>query len=141
MLIATQLGAAALLTLAMTIVHGAGVAGIAHGLGLDRRRIAGGFHLRTVVILAAVALMLLGLHLIEIVLFGLFYYAVGAIGSLEEALFVSASAYSTLGHAEYVFPVEWRLLGAIEGVVGFLMLGWSTAFFVTDMNKLLREPS
>ena len=31
------------------------------------------------------------------------------------------------------------LVGAIEGLVGFLLIGWSTAVFVTDMNKLLRK--
>lgn len=134
----TQLLACALLTLVVTVTHGAGVAATAHGLGLDRRRVKGGFHLRTVAMLSAVALLLLGLHLIEIGLFALFYLAAGAFSTLEEALFVSASAYSTLGQGDHVFPNEWRLLGALEGVVGFLMLGWSTAFFVTDMNKHLR---
>jgi len=135
----TQLLAGALLTLAVTVTHGGGVAAVAHGLGLDRRCVKGGFHLRTVATLSTVALLLLALHLVEIGLFALFYLTAGAFSTLEEALFVSASAYSTLGQGEHVFPHQWRLLGALEGVVGFLMLGWSTAFFVTDMNKLLRE--
>ena len=139
MIVLTQFIAAAFLILVVAVMHGAGVAGIAHGLGLDRRQIRSGFHLRTVIVLSAVALQLLGLHLLEIGIFALFYFAVGAFASMEEALFVSASSYSTLGQGEHVFPDRWRLLGAIEGVVGFLMLGWSTAFFVTDMNKLLRE--
>ena len=40
---------------------------------------------------------------------------------------------------ELGFPVEWRLVGALEGLIGFLLIGWSTAFFVTDMNRLLRQ--
>ena len=46
---------------------------------------------------------------------------------------------STLGSPDQLLPQQWRLLGAIEGLIGFLMLGWSTAFFVTDMNQLLRK--
>ncbi|HLL31162.1 MAG TPA: hypothetical protein VK403_09225 [Allosphingosinicella sp.] len=68
-----------------------------------------------------------------------FYLAVGIFTGLEEALFFSASAYSTLSQPAQDFPVEWRLLGAMEGLIGFLLIGWSTAFFVTDMNRLLRE--
>jgi hypothetical protein len=33
---------------------------------------------------------------------------------------------------------EWRLVAAIEGVNGIILLGWSTAFFVTGMRRLGR---
>jgi hypothetical protein len=138
--LASQLGAAAALMMVTAVIHGAGVAGIAHLLGLDRRRSkVSRLHPRTVATLSAVGLLLFGLHMAEIALFALFYLVVDAARSLEVALYVSASAYSTLGQADFPPPMEWRLLAAIEGVIGFLMLGWSTAFFVTDMNKLLRE--
>jgi hypothetical protein len=135
-----QLAAAALLMVVMTLVHALGVLGIARGLRLDRRREPGG-RLRpgTVAILGAVALLLFGLHMAEIGLFAAFYLAIGAFADLEEALFASAASYATLAQPENGFPLEWRLVGAIEGLVGFLLIGWSTAFFVTDMNKLLRE--
>ena len=135
-----QLAAAAALIVLMAIVHGAGVATIAHWLGLDRERTkARRLHPRTVAILSGVALLLFALHVTEIALFGLFYLAVGAVSDVEQALFYSASAYATLGQPAASFPLEWRLVGALEGLAGFLLLGWSTAFFVTDMNKLLRQ--
>ena len=135
----TQLASAAALIVAIAVIHGAGVAAIAHGLGLDRGRAkVRRLHVRTVTILAAVALLLFALHVVEIGLFALFYVTVGAAADFGSALYVSAAAYSTLGHPELTFPLEWRVLAALEGVAGFLMLGWSTAFFVTDMNKLLR---
>jgi hypothetical protein len=135
-----QLASAAALIVLMAVVHGAGVATIAHWLGLDRERAkARRLHPRTVAMLSAVALLLFALHVNEIALFGLFYLAVGAVPDLELALFYSASAYATLGHPAMNFPLEWRLVGALEGLAGFLLLGWSTAFFVTDMNKLLRQ--
>ena len=135
-----QLASAALLILLTTLVHGAGVVAIAHWLGLDRERPkAPRLHPRTAALLSAVALLLFALHSAEIALFALFYLAVGALPGLEEALYVSATAYSTIGASEFQLPPEWRLLVAIEGVIGFLMLGWSAAFFVTDMNKLLRQ--
>ncbi len=135
-----QLAAAAALIVLMAVVHGAGVAAIAHWLGLDRERAkVRRLHPRTVAILSGIALLLFALHVAEIALFALFYFAVGAVSGIEQALFYSASAYATLGQPEASFPLEWRLVGALEGLAGFLLLGWSTAFFVTDMNKLLRQ--
>lgn len=135
-----QLIVTALLSVLMTLVHGAGVVSIAHALRLDgdrpRRR---GFHLGTVPVLSAVALLLFALHSLEIALFAGFYLVIGAIDGLDEALFFSATAYVTLSQPASGFPVEWRLVGAMEGLIGFLLIGWSTAFLVTDMNRLLRE--
>ena len=85
------------------------------------------------------ALGLFALHTLEIGLFASFYLGVGAIGDLEQALYYSTPAYATLGHPDIPFPDQWRLVGAVEGLSGFLLLGWSTAVFVTDMNKLLRK--
>ena len=138
--LATQLAAAALLIVLMTVVHGLGVVGIANLLRLDaleprRRRLS----VKSIAILIAVALLLFALHMLEIGLFAGFYLWTGALADVEEALFFSATAYSTLAQPTEGFPVEWRLVGAIEGLVGFLLIGWSTAFFVTDMNRLLRE--
>jgi voltage-gated potassium channel len=134
-----QLIAAALLTVLAAVIHGVGVAGIAHVLGLDReRRKTRRLHPRTVAILSSVAL-LFTLHTTEIALFALFYWGVGALPDLGESIFLSASAYATLAQPEAHFPVDWRLVAALEGLAGFLLIGWSTAFFVTDMNRLLRQ--
>ncbi len=33
-------------------------------------------------------------------------------------------------------PLVWRILGAIEGVNGVILLGWSTAFFVSVVSQI-----
>jgi hypothetical protein len=33
-------------------------------------------------------------------------------------------------------PQAWRILGAIEGAVGVIMLGWSTAFLVSLLAQM-----
>ena len=136
----TQLAVTALISMLLTVVHGAGVVGIARALRLDSsRRPRRRFHFDTVGLLSAVALLLFALHLFEIALLAVFYLAVGAFADFEQALFFSASAYTTLAQPDHGFPLEWRLVGALEGLIGFLLIGWSTAFFVTDMNRLLRD--
>lgn len=135
-----QLTCAAILTILCALIHGGGVVIIAHWLGLDRPRTkTGRLHPRNAAILSAVALMLFSIHLVEIGVFALFYLLVGALPDIELSLFFSASAYTTLASPEADFPQAWRLVGALEGLAGFLLIGWSTAFFVTDMNKLLRS--
>ena len=133
-----QLGSSALLVLVATLVHGAGVVAIARLLALDEPAPGPRRPVRAALVLSQVALLLFALHMAEVSIFACFYLAVGALPSFEEALFFSASAYSTLSQPPEGFPLEWRLVGAIEGLAGFLLIGWSTAFFVTDMNRLLR---
>jgi hypothetical protein len=140
MQLAIQIAAAYLLTIVMTVVHALGVVLLTRLLKLEdsalraHRLDIGAFGL-----LISMALVLFAIHTFEIGLFALFYLATGAIADLEQALYFSTSAYATLGHPDIPFPDAWRLVGAVEGLVGFLLIGWSTAVFVTDMNKLLRK--
>ena len=135
-----QLAASAALVCLMALVHAVGVIGVTKALGLqDRRLRSHRVDLSALALTVVMALSLFALHIIEIGLFAIFYMAVGAIKQVEPALFFSASAYATLGQPEVAFPEHWRLVGAIEGLVGFILIGWSTGVFIADMNKLLRE--
>jgi hypothetical protein len=140
MQLSTQLFAGALLVVLMTVVHGLGVVGVTRLLRLEDHALrAHKLDGRAFGLLTTMAICLFTLHALEIWMFAAFYLAVGALHSLEEALYFSTSAYATLGHPDLAFPTDWRLIGAFEGLVGFLFIGWSTAVFVTDMNKLLRK--
>ena len=136
----SQLAVAFLLILLVTVIHGFGVVLLTKLLRLEDNALrAHKLDFRAFGILTTMALSLFLLHALEITIFALFYLGSGAIGTLEDSLYFSASSYATLGHPDIPFPDYWRLLGAIEGLVGFLLIGWSTAVFVTDMNKLLRK--
>lgn len=136
----TQLLAALILVVVMVLIHGAGIVAATKLLRLEDSTLrAHRLDLGAFGLLTAIALWLFALHLLEITVFAFFYVVVGALENLENALYFSASAYTTLGQPDVNFPHDWRILGAIEGLVGFLLIGWSTAIFVTDMNKVLRE--
>jgi len=123
----------------IALVHAVGVVTITRMLRLETHKpCAHRVDLSAIMLSAIMALSLFLLHFIEIALFATFYMGVGAIVRFEEALFFSASAYATLGQPEVAFPEHWRLVGAIEGLIGFLMIGWSTGVFINDMTKLLR---
>lgn len=136
----TQFVAGSFLVVLMIIVHGLGVVGVTRLLQLEDEALkAHQLNGRAFGLLTSMALAMFMIHALEIWIYAGFYLAVGAIGELETALYFSASAYATLGHPDVGFPIEWRLVAAFEGLTGFLLIGWSIAVFVTDMNKLLRK--
>ena len=135
-----QLGLGAVLIAGMVLVHAAGIVGTTRMLGLqDRNLKAQPVDWRAFGLLVVMGLCLFVVHITEIGLFALFYLAVDALPNLEKALYFSGSAYTTLGQPDVAFPDEWRLVGVIEGLVGFLLIGWSTAVFVTHMSQVLTE--
>lgn len=86
-----------------------------------------------------VVFALIAVHFVEIWLFALLYDVVGALRSFEDALYFSTNSYATLGSGDSISR-HWRLVGAIEGLLGFILIGWSTAFFVRVLNRLERDP-
>lgn len=135
-----QIAASLLLMMLLAVVHGLGILLISKLLRLEEERLqAHPIDVTAFVLVAAVAVALFALHMTEIGIFAGFYLWVGALADAEAALFFSASAYSTLANTVEGFPDRWRLIGAIEGLVGFLLIGWSTAVFVADMQILFRK--
>ena len=133
-----QLVVVAGFVLLMVLVHSAGLVGISRALRLhDERQIPSEFGFRASILMGIYGLLLMTLHFLEIFIFGAFYWAVGAMHSFEEALYYSASCYATLGDAAANFPNEWRLVGALEALIGFVLIGWSTAFMVRTLRKII----
>lgn len=135
-----QIGIGALLIAIVIAIHAAGILAITRVHGLQNRNLKRRpVDVRAFALLVSIGLCLFLLHVAEIGLFGGFYLWAGALPTLEKALYFSASVYVTLGQPDVHFPDDWRLLGAVEGLTGFLMIGWSTAVFVTHMRSALEE--
>jgi hypothetical protein len=133
-----QLGAVAGMMLVMTVTHALGLMGISKVLDLSEERLKEmTFSFQSIALLSAMGLLLLGLHTVEIGLFALFYLSIDATLTLEQALYYSASAYATLDRTADFFQPDWRLVAAMEALIGFLLIGWSTAFIVGKVNRLM----
>jgi len=78
------------------------------------------------------------LHGLEIWLYAFLFMAVGAIATLETAVYFSTISYAGIGYDDRYIEPAWRLVAGIEGINGLLLLGWSTAFFVTLVTRLGR---
>lgn len=133
-----QLGVAALFVLVMVIIHGLGLLGVSRMLKLDEERLVNHrMDLGALLLIGTTGVLLFMLHFTEIVVFALFYLALEpALTNFEDTLYYSASAYATLGTTEALIPKAWRLIGAFEAVIGFVLIGWSTAFVARVMAKL-----
>ena len=66
------------------------------------------------------------------------YLLPGAVADLETPVYFSTITYAGIGFDDADISHRWRLVSAIEGVNGILLLGWSTTFFVTVVAWLRR---
>jgi voltage-gated potassium channel len=133
----SQLFASTVLVALTALLHLAGLAAL---IALLQRH---GGRVRTVhvrldqallVLIAVFTLFLL--HGVEIWLYAAVYAVAGEFRDFEDALYFSTSTYATIGYGDLVLSRSWRIVGAIEGVNGIILLGWSTAFFVSIVRRL-----
>jgi voltage-gated potassium channel len=79
---------------------------------------------------------LLLLHLVEAIVWALFFMLIGLLPEFEAAAYFSLTSYTTVGYGDLVLKEPWRLLGPIESAVGILMLGWSTGLLVALLTRI-----
>ena len=64
------------------------------------------------------------------------YVALGVVPDIETALYFSITTFSTIGFGDIVPAERWRLLAGLEGITGFLLIGWSTAYLVSAGTRI-----
>jgi hypothetical protein len=84
-------------------------------------------------VIATMTMMTLGVWLWAIIFAQMLVF-----GSLEEAVYFSLVAYTTLGLGDVVVPQEYRLLGGMTGANGFLMFGLMTAMLTDTLRHIRR---
>lgn len=89
----------------------------------------------TMAAMAATVLGLFFIHTVEIWVWAAAYMAVSAVPDFQHALLFSTLSFSTLGAEPVSVAPEWRLFGSIEGVNGFLLIGWSTAYLIPAWSR------
>ena len=89
-----------------------------------------------VMLTAAVVLMMFYASLFEALIWASTYLAVGAISSLEEALYFSTVTYTTLGYGDVVLDESWRILASFQAANGVIMFGWTTALIVAVIQHV-----
>lgn len=128
--------AAFFLLAACVVIHAAGLALLLRW-AYTRQPSVGVHPWRLTMFIVHIAWWLTVLHLIQIVLWALYYRMRGCLPDFETALYFSGVSYTTLGYGDVVLPREWRMLGPTEGLTGILMCGLSTAIFFGITHRIL----
>lgn len=137
-----ELTLATFMVLLTVAIHAIGLFGLARLLRLEEREEAREHtHPLSPRGMAATMIVILGLfvlHGVEIWLYALLYLAIGSVDGLREAVYFSTITYGAIGYNDAAMAEAWRLVSAIEGINGIILIGWSTAFFVTLLGRMRR---
>ncbi len=131
-----------LLALLTVVLHGAGFFALTQLLkgetAEEHHLHIGPLSLRGALTTLALVIGLFVLHGVEIWIYALTYVALGAIPDFSTALYFSTITYAAIGYDSDPLDPAWRMVAGIEGINGLILLGWSTAFFVTVMGRVRR---
>jgi voltage-gated potassium channel len=87
-------------------------------------------NVRALLALLRLVCILFTLHVLEIMVWGEFYFREHCFADRETAYYFSLTSYTTVGYGDVVISHPWRLMGGLEAINGVLLFGWSTASLV-----------
>ena len=91
---------------------------------------------KLVLLLTGVSIWVLGVITAGVWVWAIALTELGAFASLEEAVYFSLVAYTTLGLGDLVPAREWRLLAGMEAANGFLNFGLLTALLIEALRQV-----
>ena len=91
---------------------------------------------KLLLMLVFVGIWVLGVVTICVWIWALSLWSLGAFVTIEEAVYFSLVAFSTLGLGDIVAPQEWRILSVMAAVNGFLSFGLLTALMVEALRQV-----
>jgi hypothetical protein len=119
------------IVIALTVVvHTLGLMSVTHFMTWFIGRIR--LHGRRSRVIAMITVVL-GVFLVlsvEVWIWAMAFVLLGVVKDIETALYFSTITFSTVGYGDVVPAHEWRQFAALEGINGFLLIGWSTAYLV-----------
>ena len=87
----------------------------------------------------AIVLSVMSVSVVQMWMWALAFWVLGAIDTLHNAVYFSISSFTTVGYGDIVLNENWQLLGSIEAANGFLLFGWSAAFIFEIITQLYRQ--
>lgn len=127
---------ALVLPAACVIVQSGGTLLLIHWLARVRHVLESAHALRRTALLLRLFLWIIMLHLIQVGVWAVGFWGARQVPDLETAVYFSLVTYTTIGYGDVVLGPGWRVLAGIEGLTGILLIGWSTAFVFTVVNRM-----
>ncbi len=84
----------------------------------------------------SVVIGLFGVLTVEIWVWAGCYWLLGLLPDFATALYFSTVTFSTIGYGDIVPEPGWRMFAALEGIDGFLLIGWSTAYLIAAGTRV-----
>jgi hypothetical protein len=135
-----ELWVGTILAILTVVVHAAGLLLLSKLLRLEaaeeREQGLNPISIRGATITIGIVLGLFVLHGFEIWMYAATFLMLGAIADFSTSLYFSTITYAAIGYDASPLDPRWRMLAGIEGINGLILLGWSTAFFVTVMGRI-----
>lgn len=126
----------AVLILLTTAVHAGGMSlslrSVRSHATIERSRL----HLTRVFKVGMVILIMYLVAIIEVLIWGAAYLTFDAIEGLENAIYLSAVTFTTLGYGDVVLEGNKRILSSLEAINGIIMFGWSTAIVIAAVQRV-----
>lgn len=118
------------------VIHTFGLIAVTRAMGhlVARFRMHG--RRSRVVAMISVVMGLFAIMTTEVWLWAGVYRQLGVLPDFETALYFSTITFSTVGYGDVVPAHDWRILAALEGVNGFLLIGWSTAYLIAAGTRI-----
>lgn len=118
------------------IIHTFGLIAITRATGwmTDKFRMSG--RRSRVLAMVTVVFGLFAVMTVEVWLWAVAFDVTGALGDFSDSLYFSTVTFSTLGFGDVLAHPQWRLFAALEGIDGFLMIGWSTAYLIAAGTRV-----
>ncbi|TPJ27250.1 potassium channel family protein [Mesorhizobium sp. B2-7-2] len=89
-----------------------------------------------IIAMISVVMGLFAVMTAEVWLWAGLYRLLGILSDFETALYFSTITFSTVGYGDVVPAHAWRILAALEGINGFLLIGWSTAYLIAAGTRV-----
>lgn len=87
----------------------------------------------------AAIMVIFAIHTAQIWAWAVLYLVIGALETMEAALYFSTATFTTVGYGDVVLSEEFRLLSAIESANGIVLIGVSTAVLFAILSRILRD--
>jgi hypothetical protein len=137
---ALQITVSILMALVCVAIHGIGLFSLSRALrseaAAERLQHIDALSPRGAIFTISIVLAMFLLHGLEIMAFAAMIWQLGAVPGFEDAVYYSTISYSTVGYHDTHMASDWRMLGAVESVLGIFLIGWSTAFFLLMLGRI-----
>ncbi len=91
---------------------------------------------KLVLLVAGVSIWLLGVITLGVWVWAAAYFWLGALPTLEESVYFSIVAFTTLGLGDVVLAQEWRILAGMEAANGFINFGLLCALMIEALRQI-----